>query len=111
MPSGILCDGAARWLGRRRCEGVEVGERELEGGRRGLEVVGRVEMKEGCGEACEECEEVGEDGEPDGGFDGVLGVPEQAREVKLAREPAEEELDLPAPEVDLDDLGGGEVPA
>src|SRR3954453_22612299 len=52
-----------------------------------------------------------EDGEPDGELDGGLGVPEKAREMEVALEPAQEELDLPAPEVDLDDLGGGEVPA
>ena len=58
-----------------------------------------------------EGQEVNEDGQPDGGLDGILGVAEQAGEVELALQPAEEEFDLPAPEVDLDDLGGGEIPA
>ena len=85
-----------------------------------------VEVDECAGEACEEeggapgeaegargeqGQEVDEDGEPDGELDGVLGVAQEAGQVELVLEPAEEQFDLPAPEVDLDDLGGVEVPA
>ena len=98
----------------------ELGER----GRGGVAV--QIEVKESNGEACEEegrapgeaegaggqeGQEVDEDGEPDRELDGVLGVAEEPCEVKLALEPAQEGLDLPGPEVDLDDLGSGEVPA
>src|SRR3954465_9137360 len=138
MPSRIVCDGRPRRLGGGREGEVEAWERELGGvrgggggaGRVGVggesSVAGQVEQEEGGGEASEEeggasgeaegargeqGQEMDEDGEPDGELDGVLGVAEQAREMEVALEPAQEELDLPAPEVDLDDLGGGEVPA
>src|SRR3954447_17889967 len=126
MPSRIVCDGRPRRLGGGREGEVEAWERELVGVRGESSVAGQVEQEEGGGEASEEeggasgeaegargeqGQEMDEDGEPDGELDGVLGVAEQAREMEVALEPAQEELDLPAPEVDLDDLGGGEVPA
>src|SRR5688572_18221701 len=126
MPSRILCDEETLRLGRGVGLEVEAWERGLGGDRRELSGVGRVEVLEGGGEASEEeggasgeaegasgeeGEEVDEDGQPDGELDGVLGVAEEARESDVALEPAQEELDLPAPEVDLDDLGGGQIPA
>ncbi|HZO25318.1 MAG TPA: hypothetical protein VFH48_04915, partial [Chloroflexota bacterium] len=91
-----------------------------------MAIAGGVEVLEGGGEAGEEErgapgkaegtgreqeQEMDEDGQPDRELDGVLGVTEQAWEMELTLQPAQEELDLPAPEVDLDDLGGGQVPA
>ena len=105
--------------------GIEARERELVGGRGEVGVAGGVEVQEGDGEpgeeewgasgqaegACgEQGQEMDEDGQPDGELDGVLGVAQESWQVEVVLEPAEEQLDLPAPEVDLDDLGGGEVP-
>src|SRR5215203_5556585 len=101
MPSRIVCDGGTPRLGRSCGRVVEAREWELVGDRWVGGVAGGVEVLEGGGE-------MGEDGEPDRELDGVLGVAEESGQVELVLEPAEEELDLPVPEVDLDDLGGVE---
>src|SRR6266511_2702656 len=113
-------------LGGREERAIEAREGELRGDRRAADVAGEVEMLEGGGEASEEergasgeaegaggeqGQEMDQDGQPDRQFDGVLGVAEEPWQMEVALQPAQKELDLPAPEVDLDDLGGGEVPA
>src|SRR5215212_9668823 len=114
MPSRIVCDGRTRVLGGSRGRGGEAWERELSGDGRQVGVACRIDMDEGGGEACEEeggapgeaegtrgeqGQEVDEDGEADRELDGVLGVAEETGQVEVVLEPAEEQLDLPAPEV------------
>jgi hypothetical protein len=94
----------ACWRGVAIAGGVAVLEG---GGEAGAEERGAPGKAEGTGR--EQAQELDEDGQPDRELDGVLGVAEQAWEVKLALEPAQEKLDLPAPEVDLDDRGGGQA--
>jgi len=48
------------------------------------------------GTSGEQGEEMDEDGQPDRQLDGVLGVAEEAWQVEVAFQPAQEELDQPS---------------
>src|SRR5215218_9359807 len=97
-------------LGGGRERGSEARERELAVGRGGVGIAGGAAVAEGGGQAGEEeggasgeaegaggeqGQEVDEDGQPDRELDGVLGVTQEAGQVEVVLEPAEEQLDLP----------------